>query len=243
MVCQDKASIQISYMGYFIFDKEAQSLIQDEIHHITNVLRLKPNEIIQATDGKGTLYNLKITSLKPFQTEIIESFSTEKTNPSIRVIVSIIKIPLLELIIQKLTEIGIDEIIITKTDYAQINLKDIKLKQNRWNTIITTACKQSEQVYFPTLTIQELDQIDYTPNSLNLIGDTQYNKPIPIHSIDIENISDINLLIGPEGGFSQKEYADLVSQYSYMAVSFNPNILRAETAAIVGAGILKSLSL
>ncbi len=230
-------------MGYFIFDKEAQSLIQDEIHHITNVLRLKPNEIIQATDGKGTLYNLKITSLKPFQTEIIESFSTEKTNPSIRVIVSIIKIPLLELIIQKLTEIGIDEIIITKTDYAQINLKDIKLKQNRWNTIITTACKQSEQVYFPTLTIQELDQIDYTPNSLNLIGDTQYNKPIPIHSIDIENISDINLLIGPEGGFSQKEYADLVSQYSYMAVSFNPNILRAETAAIVGAGILKSLSL
>ena len=87
-------------MGYFIFDKEAQSLIQNEIHHITNVLRLKPNEIIQATDGKGTLYNLKITSLKPFQTEIIESFSTERTKPSIRVIVSIIKIPLLELIIQ-----------------------------------------------------------------------------------------------------------------------------------------------
>lgn len=230
-------------MGYFIFDKEAQSLIADEIHHITNVLRLKPNEIIQATDGKGTLYNLKITSVKPFQTEIIESCSTKKTKPSIRVIVSIIKIPLLELIIQKLTEIGIDEIIITKTDYAQINLKNIMSKQNRWNTIITTACKQSEQVYFPTLTIQELDQIDYTPNSLNLIGDTQYNKPIPIHNIDIENISDINLLIGPEGGFSQKEYADLLAQYSYMAVSFNPNILRAETAAIVGACILKSLSL
>jgi len=230
-------------MGYFVFDPKEQSLIPDEIHHISNVLRLKPNEIIQATDGKGVLYNLKISSLKPFQTEIIDIVTTKRTKPSIRVIVSIIKIPLLELIIQKLTEIGIDEIIITKTDYAQINLKDIKLKQNRWNTIITTACKQSEQVYFPTLTIQELDQIDYTPNSLNLIGDTQYNKPIPIHSIDIENISDINLLIGPEGGFSQKEYADLLAQYSYMAVSFNPNILRAETAAIVGAGILKSLSL
>jgi 16S rRNA (uracil1498-N3)-methyltransferase len=230
-------------MGYFIFDTKTQSLIQDEIHHITNVLRLKPNEIVQATDGKGTLYNLKISSLKPFQTEIIESFSTKKTKLSIRVIVSIIKIPLLELIIQKLTEMGVDEIIITKTDYAQINLKDILSKQNRWNTIISTACKQSEQVYFPTLTIQELNQITYTPNSLNLIGDTQYNKPIPIHSIDIENHSDINLLIGPEGGFSQKEYAELVSQYSYMAVSFNPNILRAETAAIVGAGILKSLSL
>lgn len=230
-------------MGYFIFDTNKQSLIQDEIHHISNVLRLKTNKIIQATDGKGNLYNLKISSLKPFKTEIIDTILTKRTKLSIRVIVSIIKIPLLELIIQKLTEIGIDEIIITKTDYAQINLKDIKPKQNRWNTIITTACKQSEQVYFPTLTIQELDQIDYIPNSLNLIGDTQYNKPIPIHSIAIENISHINLLIGPEGGFSQKEYADLVSQYSFIAVSLNPNILRAETAAIVGAGILKSLSI
>lgn len=230
-------------MGYFIFDTEVQSLIPDEIHHITNVLRLKPNEIIQATDGKGTLYSLKISSLKPFKADIIDSITTPRQKPCIRVIVSIIKIPLLELIIQKLTELGIDEIIITKTDYAQINLKDIISKQNRWNTIITTACKQSEQVYFPILTIQELDKIHYTPNSLNLIGDTQYDKPIPIHSINMENISDINLLIGPEGGFSQKEYADLLSQYSYMAVSFNPNILRAETAAIVGAGILKSLSL
>jgi 16S rRNA (uracil1498-N3)-methyltransferase len=230
-------------MGYFVFDPKEQSLIPDEIHHISNVLRLKPNEIIQATDGKGVLYNLKISSLKPFQTEIIDIVTTKRTKPSIRVIVSIIKIPLLELIIQKLTEIGIDEIIITKTDYAQINLKDIKLKQNRWNTIITTACKQSEQVYFPNLTIKELDQISYPANSLNLIGDTQYSKASLIHSFDIKGQSDITLLIGPEGGFSQKEYQYLIENYAYNSVLFTPSILRAETAAIVGAGIIKSLSL
>lgn len=230
-------------MGYFVFDSKEQNLILDEIHHISNVLRLKPNEIIQATDGSGALYSLKITSLKPFKVDVIDIITIPRQKPSIRVIISIIKIPLLELIIQKLTEIGIDEIIITKTDYAQINLKDIISKQNRWNTIITTACKQSEQVYFPTLTIQELDKINYPTNSLNLIGDTQYSKAAPIHSFDIKEQSDITLLIGPEGGFSQKEYQYLIEHYGYNPVLLTPYILRAETAAIVGTGIIKNLSL
>lgn len=230
-------------MGYFIFDSQEKNLALDEIHHITHVLRAKPNEIIQATDGKGCLYTLKITSIKPFVVDIVDTIVIEKPRPYIRMIISVIKIPLLELILQKITEIGISEIIITKTDYAQIHLKNIISKQNRWNTIIKTACKQSEQVYFPTLTIQELEHIHYSENSLNLIGDTQYNQAKTIHTLDMRGQSDITVFIGPEGGFSQTEYDNLISQYHYIPVAFTPYILRAETAAIVGAGIIKSLSL
>jgi len=232
-------------MGYFIFDKNTDNLALDEIHHIRDVLRLKPNTNIKATDGQGNLYELNIKSLKPFTVDILSTQNFSNDNIYIRCIIATIKTPLLELIIQKLTEIGIDEIIITKTKFAQISLDKLESKLNRWETIINTACKQSERVYFPKISIQNLNQIQYhTDNNLNLIGDTQYSIEAPnIKTINITNIKTINLLIGPEGGFEKEEYKSLVQQYNYTPITFAPNILRSETAAIVGAGILKNLTL
>jgi 16S rRNA (uracil1498-N3)-methyltransferase len=230
-------------MGYFIFDNKSHNLALDEIHHIKDVLRLKPKEKIQATDGQGNLYELEIKNLKPFNVEILNIQNIAKNKIHINCIITTIKIPLLELVIQKLTEIGVDEITITKTKFAQINLDQIENKINRWQNIIITACKQSERVYFPKISIQNLDQITYTANSLNLIGDTQYNKTQNINNIDLENINTINLLIGPEGGFEQEEYINLINTYKYKAISFAPYILRSETASIVGAGILRNLTL
>ena len=230
-------------MGYFIFDNKSHNLALDEIHHIKDVLRLKPKEKIQATDGQGNLYDLEIKNLKPFNVEILNIQNIAKNKVNINCIITTIKIPLLELVIQKLTEIGVDEITITKTKFAQINLDQIENKINRWQNIIITACKQSERVYFPKISIQNLDQITYTANSLNLIGDTQYNKTQNINNIDLENINNINLLIGPEGGFEQQEYINLINTYKYKAISFAPYILRSETASIVGAGILRNLTL
>lgn len=232
-------------MGYFIFDKNTDNLALDEIHHIRDVLRLKPNTNIKATDGKGNLYELNINSLKPFTVDILSTKNFSNANIYIRCIIATIKTQLLELIIQKLTEIGINEIIITKTKFAQISLDKLESKLNRWETIIHTACKQAEIVHFPTISIQNLNQIQYhTENNLNLIGDTQYSIEAPnIKSINLTNIKTINLLIGPEGGFEKEEYKNLLQQYNYTPITFAPNILRAETAAIVGAGILKNLTL
>lgn len=232
-------------MGYFIFDKNTDNLALDEIHHIRDVLRLKPNTSIKATDGQGNLYELKIKSLKPFSVDILSTKNFSNDNIYIRCIIATIKTQLLELIIQKLTEIGIDEIIVTKTKFAQISLDKLESKLNRWETIIHTACKQAEIVDFPTISIQNLNQIQYPiENNLNLIGDTQYSIEAPnIKSVNLTNIKTINLLIGPEGGFEKEEYKNLLQQYNYTPITFAPNILRAETAAIVGAGILKNLTL
>lgn len=242
MVCKNQKGVKIN-MGYFIFDTKSQNLALDEIHHIKDVLRLKPQDKIQATDGQGNLYKLEIKSLKPFNIEVINIQNITTNKIHIHCILATIKIPLLELVIQKLTEIGVDEITITKTKFAQIGLEKLENKLNRWQNIIQTACKQSERVYFPTISIQNLDQIKYPANSLNLIGDTQYNKAQNINNINLQSINHINLLIGPEGGFEQKEYNDLINQSNYTAISFATYILRSETASIVGAGILRNLTL
>jgi 16S rRNA (uracil1498-N3)-methyltransferase len=232
-------------MGYFIFDNTTNSLKLEEIHHIKDVLRLKPGTNIKATDGKGNLYNLRINNLKPFNLEIINIQNIANNNIYIRCVIATIKVPLLELIIQKLTEIGVDEIIVTKTKFAQIGLDKLENKLQRWHTIINTACKQAERVHFPTISIQNIDEIKYeSNNSLNLIGDTQFNdSPQDIKYINLNNITNITLLIGPEGGFEKQEYTNLVEKYNYIPVTFTPYILRSETAAIVGTGILKNLIL
>jgi 16S rRNA (uracil1498-N3)-methyltransferase len=232
-------------MGYFIFDNTTNTLDLDEIHHIKDVLRLKPGANIKATDGKGNLYDLRITNLKPFSLEIINIQNIATNTIHIRCIIATIKVPLLELIIQKLTEIGVDEIIVTKTKFAQINLDKLENKLQRWHTIINTACKQAERVHFPTISIQNIDKIEYAANnSLNLIGDTQFSDNLQnIKSININNITNITLLIGPEGGFEKQEYIDLLEKYNYVPITFTPYILRSETAAIVGTGILKNLIL
>ena len=232
-------------MGYFIFDSTTKNLHLDEIHHIKDVLRLKPGASIKATDGKGNLYDLKINSLKPFSLDIINVQNISNNIIYIRCVIATIKIPLLELVIQKLTEIGVDEIIVTKTKFAQINLDKLENKLQRWHTIINTACKQAERVHFPTISIQNIDEIEYEVNNgLNLIGDTQFSdNPQDIKSINLNNTTNITLLIGPEGGFERQEYTDLLEKYNYIPVTFTPYILRSETAAIVGTGILKNLVL
>jgi 16S rRNA (uracil1498-N3)-methyltransferase len=232
-------------MGYFIFDSTTKNLHLDEIHHIKDVLRLKPGASIKATDGKGNLYDLKITSLKPFSLDIINVQNISNNIIYIRCVIATIKIPLLELVIQKLTEIGVDEIIVTKTKFAQINLDKLENKLQRWHTIINTACKQAERVHFPTISIENIDKIEYNiDNNLNLIGDTQFSdSPQDIKSINLNNTTNITLLIGPEGGFEKQEYTDLLEKYNYIPVTFTPYILRSETAAIVGTGILKNLVL
>jgi len=232
-------------MGYFIFDSTTNNLHLDEIHHIKDVLRLKPGASIKATDGKGNLYDLKITSLKPFSLDIINVQNISNNIIYIRCVIATIKIPLLELVIQKLTEIGVDEIIVTKTKFAQINLDKLENKLQRWHTIINTACKQAERVHFPTISIENIDKIEYNiDNNLNLIGDTQFSdNPQDIKFINLNNTTNITLLIGPEGGFERQEYTDLLEKYNYIPVTFTPYILRSETAAIVGTGILKNLVL
>jgi len=75
-------------------------------------------------------------------------------------------------------------------------------------------------------------------SDINYIATTQYtNNPILLKSPE-GNLKEksYNLLIGPEGGFEQKEYQDLIKYF--IPVTFSNNILRVETASILGIGIL-----
>ena len=232
-------------MGYFILNPDSDSLSESEIHHITRVLRLKQGNHIQCTDTQRHLVTLEIVSIHPFITKVHNSHIIPRQYPYIRMIISSIKIPLLEIAIQKITELGVDEIIITETEYSQVSLDSIQAKLPRFEQIIITAMKQSEQVYKPTLSLLPLRDIEYHKGEENYIGDTQYAQQTShileyIQNIDSTQSKKISLFIGPEGGFAPSEYDTIIHQ-GYTPVKLSPYILRTETACIVGAGIISTL--
>lgn len=215
-------------------------LSKDEIHHIQKVLRLKVGDNIQIFDGQGEEILVEINNFKPyFEYNIINKNYQEKKLPQITLILSSIKPKNLELILEKVTELGVDKIIITKTKYSQISLQILEEKKIRFQKILIEACKQSGNNYIPELEFIDIKNIKNNLSDINYIATTQYTTTNTIllesPKSDIKEKS-YSLFIGPEGGFEQQEYQDLI-QY-FIPVTFSKNILRVETASILGIGIL-----
>ena len=208
-------------------------------HHIRTVLRLTPGDHILFSNGEGTQWETQITSLDPLRVEIISELQKTVTLPHITLILSAIKPKNIELVLEKVTEIGIDRIILTKTDYSQIPLNTLTKKSTRFKEIIVAAMKQSERATLPELLIIPASEITQYTSELNLVGTTQYtDSPTKLPHILSQSPQpeSITLFIGPEGGFSRKEYD--IMQEIFTPVTFGTYVLRAETAAIVGSGIL-----
>ena len=134
--------------------------------------------------------------------------------------ISSIKKERFEWLVEKATEIGVDEIFILKTARSQIN----HLNLERIKKIAQSAARQSNRIVIPEIhPEQKLEEFlkncdkNWAFASLN----TQ-NK-------EIKNITGI--IIGPEGGWS-KEEESILTQKS-LAITLSHNILRTETAAII----------
>ncbi|MFA4930268.1 MAG: RsmE family RNA methyltransferase [Patescibacteria group bacterium] len=154
-----------------------------------------------------------------------------------------------EWIIEKCTELGVDEFQPLITEYSQIN---IFKNRTRLEKKIVEASEQSGRVRLPKMN-DELQMTNYKPNDQNInvcmdVGATLAvaqggRQARPYNNggagvIPPDFTGNILLLVGPEGGWSETERKWLSDQ-KFKFWSINNNILRAETAAVVGVGILK----
>jgi 16S rRNA (uracil1498-N3)-methyltransferase len=211
---------------------EAFSFDKVESKHIIKVLRKKDADILFVTNGKGYLFETEITlaSDSKCTVRIISFEKKPKSKYNLHLAVAPTKMnDRYEWFLEKATEIGIHQITPIICDRSERKV----INKDRFDKIILTAMKQSNEVYFPTLNeaISLKDFLKYKQEGLQLIAHCEETDKKTLKSVLKPNNS-ITILIGPEGDFSEKEIA-LALDNAYSPVSLGTTRLRTETAAVV----------
>ena len=209
----------------FSFDKE-------ESKHIVKVLRKKDTDILYVTNGLGFLFKTEITLASDNKCSVkIISFEKE-ASPKFQLHLAVAPTKMndrFEWFLEKATEIGINEITPIICDRSERKV----LNAERFEKILLTAMKQSNVLHLPKLNnaITFKEFVKQKKEGLHLIAHCEETDKKSLKSILKPN-TNVTLLIGPEGDFSEKEIASAIEN-NFIPVSIGNTRLRTETAAIV----------
>ena len=225
----------------------------EDVKHISKVLRYGQGDEIEVCDSNGHEYICRIESID--KTRIDLSIVDEvDINRESRIRVSLYqgvpKSTKMDIILQKLTEAGVDEIVLVNTKRSVVNIKGDKAdkKFDRWERIIYEAAKQCKRGLIPKLrgilTFKEALE-DMGKNDINIcpyeveksLGIKEALQTGQVKKI-LENKDEVRvgIFIGPEGGFAEEEN-EMVKAAGISSVTMGPRIFRTETASIVATAI------
>ena len=210
--------------------------------HIQNVYRLQINDEVRVIDGEFE-YLTKILSIskKEVVLEIIKKMEDNYSlDVNIDMAIGILKNDKMNLVIQKLTEIGVNKIIPLKTKRVVVKINE---KKEKWETVVREALKQCRGVKFPKVSeIKKICEINYERYDKIIFAYENSENSKPIFELIDKKDKNILCVIGPEGGIT-KEEVNFLKEKNAFEVSLGARILRAETASIVVAGIISNLKL
>lgn len=221
-----------------------------ELHHIEKVLRLMPDDEVIIFDGRGKEYlvMLQPTTEGELGGIILQQTVTDREPVlKINLVQGIAKGEKMDLIIQKAVELGVSRITPVLTDRTIVKLAGEKAekKLQRWQSIAREACKQCRRNQIPEIApVSNLSDYLNTFNTGELgimLYETEPRQPLRAVCNNLKDKipapADLDLLVGPEGGFSPPE-AELAQRNGFILTGLGPRILRTETAALVASSIL-----
>lgn len=226
---------------YFAKDKVNNKIIllDSDIHHIKKVMRMNINDNIEVIYDKK-LYLCKI--IDNYDIEIVNEINEDnELNIDITIAIGLVKEQKFDLILQKLTELGVKEIIPITMERSIIKLDKSKIdkKVERWNSICKEASEQSKRNIIPKvnlpMTLNELVKLNYDKKLVCSVKqkDNFINKYLQFKDEYVKMI----IVIGPEGGVSDKE-EEFLNNNDFISVSLGSRVLRVETAAIYVASVI-----
>jgi 16S rRNA (uracil1498-N3)-methyltransferase len=227
----------------YVDDLQVPRPSEDDAHHLLHVLRLRAGEVVIAADGAGAFVPCVVSegaassrgrgradasSLDVLEVSgEVRSFARE---PSRCVAFALPKGERAEWTVQKLTEIGIDDIVPLLTDRTVVRLSESEglRRADRFRRIAREAGAQSRRLYLPVVAVPTT--MEAVLETFDVVDDeTAIAEP----GGGLLTSAIRTVLVGPEGGWSERELDTIPTR-----VGLGSGVLRTETAALVAATLL-----
>ena len=225
----------------FVNIKDNMATIEgSDVNYLKNVMRLNVGDEISVMDSKSKEYSAKLAKME--DKKIIAELLAEKhpkSEPKMKVTVaqSIPKNPKMDLIIQKVTELGALQVIPVKAERSIVKLTKDKEESriNRWQKIAKEAAEQSGRLIIPFVQpLKDFKELLMLKNDFDqcvILWEMEKDRTIKKFLQENKHIKNLLVLIGPEGGFSHEEVDEALAA-GFISVNIGNRIVRTETAAI-----------
>lgn len=229
---------------YFVLsplnEGETISLKDAEFHHLARVMRSRKGEQVELVNGRGALAEAVIQEIaKDHACLYIKQVQTTKPREQQIILAQALpKLNRLDFILEKGTELGVDEFWLFPGDRSV--KKDVNAHQmERMNTLIVSAMKQCGRLFVPKIILKPELKKWPALEGRAFFGDI--NPDASLFSAQWKATpakSSVVFFIGPESGFSDKETETLMQKGAF-GVKLHQNILRTDTAPLMALSLIE----
>lgn len=209
-------------------------LSSDDSYHIKKVMRMNLGDKIEIVDDKK-VFICEIITLDPVKAKIVKEEAVDNENDKKIILVqSLINETKMDFVLQKGTELGVNEFYAFKAKNSVIKENDKSNKKIvRWQKIVKEASEQSKRNIIPKVNdivdINGLCKIEADVKILLTVN--EMTKNIKNVLKEIKKYDTLIIVVGPEGGFTPQEEETLIKN-GFISTSLGKRVLRTETAGM-----------
>jgi 16S rRNA (uracil1498-N3)-methyltransferase len=213
----------------------------EQAHYLVNVLRIKKGDEVYVFNGRDGEFCTIVASLgkKECLLEVKSLYKKFAKSPDVWLLFAPLKKDNTDLVAEKATELGASKIVPVITEYTNA----AKVRPERLQTQIIEAAEQSRRQDIPELaevdTLQHILQNWPSERTLFYLDETGGGSEVA--KVFKNSRGPAALLVGPEGGFSEKELEILQKCKYTCAITLGKRILRAETAVMAALACWQAL--
>lgn len=214
-----------------------------EGHHAATVRRVKAGEEVHLADGRGSRARCTVLSLGHDVVRLRVDAREVEPEPAPRLVLvqALAKGDRGELAVELATEVGVDEVVPWSAERCIVKWEGARGEKalQRWRSTAREAGKQSRRARHPVVshwvsTDQLLERVRRTPTLL-----LHESAELPLASVDLPQSGDLLLVVGPEGGLTDRELRSLTAADA-VAVRLGRSVLRTSTAGAAAASVVSA---